>query len=207
MWTGRVPGGESLVQHHRAKPLKSLGLGKSFWQGGAPQKAVPGPRWQLPQKKPSLAAGSSRRLARDTGCGQSVRGASALPLRFPLCPVWFRPQKWVHPQPSLLHGGRNLERSLGLPAKVTLTGLTQVLCGYFYPMAVPSRLPTWLRFTSAPTHLCGAEVVLLVVPPAAPASALPSTATTGQGLSSPRAAWGLTLVRHGLNCQVSAPVG
>lgn len=187
-------------------PSSPWGWGKASGKGVPPKKLCLVPGGSCLRRSPAWLQGAAGAW-HGIQVVASLCGGPVLSHCGFLCVLWFRPQKWVHPQPSLLHGGRNLERSLGLPAKVTLTGLTQVLCGYFYPMAVPSRLPTWLRFTSAPTHLCGAEVVLLVVPPAAPASALPSTATTGQGLSSPRAAWGLTLVRHGLNCQVSAPVG
>lgn len=183
MWTGRLPGGESLVQHHQAKPLKSLGVGKSLWQGDAPQKAVPGPREGVAAASEEAHPGCREQEAPGTGyiLWPALSHCSFLQV------LRFLPQ--VQPQPSLLPGVRNLERSLGLPAKVTQTGLTQVLCGCFYPMAVPSRLLTWLRFTPACTHLCGAQVVLLVVPPAAPAFALPSTATTRQRLSSPRAVW------------------
>lgn len=115
------------------------------------------------------------------------------------------PQKQVHRQPSqgsLPYGGRNLERSLGLPAKVTHTGLTQRLWSYFFSqqdqacssLGFGSPLPASTSMGKS-KGCWAAEVVLLEVPPAAPAFALPSPATTRQGLNSSGAVQGAGVTR------------
>lgn len=79
--------------------------------------------------------------------------------------LWSLPQKQVRSQGSLPHGGRNFERSLGLPAKVTHAGLTQRFCSFFSWQN--QGCSSWFGFTPAHTH------------PAM--TSLPSAVTLGRG--------------------------